>query len=422
MEDDVRGSSVVRRLLGVEKALVEGVAFEDGDLVVHLRLHKRQQLRCGYCGKRCGKYDNGRGRRRWRSLDSGTTKVWFEADTPRVRCRKHGVVAARVTWARAGKTGYTSAFEDQVAWLAAATSQHVVSQLMRIAWRSVGKILTRVVGERRAGADLLDGLTRIGIDETSYRKGHRYLTVVVCHDTGRLVWAAPGNSKEVINKFLEELGADRRKRLTHVTCDGAEWIHDTIRDGCENAAVCLDAFHICKWASDAVDEIRRELWNDARRNGDKQLAGEIKGTRWALLKSPGKLTKTQRAKLSQLQRDNGRLYRAYLLKEQLRLLLKLPLDEAMPLLEGWLAWASRSRLAPFVKVARTIRRQKDAVVEMLHSGLTNGRVESINAKIRVIQQRAFGFHDPEALISLAMLTLSGLCPPLPGRTPQPTHA
>ena len=157
------------------------------------------------------------------------------------------------------------------------------------------------------------------------------------------------------------------------------------------------------------------MWNDARKSGDKQLAGDVKGTRWALLKNPENLTEGQAGKLADLQRDNARLYRAYLLKEQLRLLLKLPLEQAMPLLESWLAWASRSRLEPFVKLARTIHRQKEAVIEMLHSGLTNGRIESVNAKIRVIQQRAFGFHDPNALISLAMLTLSDLCPPLPDK-------
>ena len=415
----MRVASVVKALLGVEKSIVERVEFEDVGVVVHVRVYKRQQLRCSYCGKRRGKYDDGRGRRRWRTLDSGTTKVWLEASSPRVRCKDHGVVAARVPWARAGQTGYSRVFEDQVSWLAARTTQSVISQLMRITWRSVGKVLTRVVDERRAGVDLLDQLTRIGIDETSYRRGHRYLTVVVCHDTGRLVWAGVGRNKASIEAFLEELGPERRKRLTHVSCDGAEWIHDTIRERCPNAVICLDAFHVVRWAQDAVDEIRRELWNAERKDGDKQAAKLVKGTRWALLKNPEKLTDKQAATLKTLEKTNAPLYRAYLLKEQLRELLKQPIDEAIELLDRWLAWASRSRLQPFVKLARTLRRQRAALEAMIEHRLTNGRVESVNAKIRVIQQRAFGFHNPHALISLAMLTLSGLCPPLPGRT---THS
>lgn len=411
----MRASSVFKQLLGVEKARVEGVDFEGGDLVVRVRLYKRQQLRCSRCGKSCGKHDDGRGRRRWRAMDSGTVKVWLEADAPRVRCPKHGVVVARVTWARAG-AGFTRSFEDQIAWLAANATQSVVSQVMRVAWRTVGRVLRRVVDERRAGVDLLDGLKRIGIDETSYRRGHRYLTVVVCHDTGRLVWAHPGNSKATVEAFLAELGKTRCKQITHVTCDGAEWIHDTMRLHCKRAKVCLDAFHIVKWVNDAVDEIRRELWNEQRKSGDKQLAGEIKGTRWALLKNPKNLTDKQADTLAQLEADNSDLYRAYLLKEQLRLLLKLRAKDALPLLDTWIEMATNSGLAAFAKVAATITRQREAVDAMIRCGLTNGRIESVNAKIRLIQQRAFGFHDPWALIALAQLTLSGLCPPLPGRT------
>ncbi|MDZ4655601.1 MAG: ISL3 family transposase [Coriobacteriia bacterium] len=410
----MRTSSLFKRLLGVEKALIEGVGFEGSDLVVKVRLHKRQQRRCSRCGRRCGGHDNGRGRRRWRAMDFGTVRVWIEAEAPRVRCARHGVVVSRVSWARAG-AGFTYDFEDQVAWLATNASQSTVGELMRISWRTVGRCLKRVVEERREGVDLLDGLSRIGIDETSYRRGHRYLTVVVCHDTGRLVWAHPGNSRATLEMFFAELGEERRSRIKHVTCDGAEWIHDTVRSHCEGAEVCLDAFHIVSWVNDAVDSVRRELWNEQRRSGDKQLAGEVKGTRWALLKNPENLTDRQAGALARLEADNSDLYRAYLLKEQLRLLLKQPVEKALLLLDGWIGWATASGLAAFEKVARTMIRQRAAIEAMLRHGLTNGRVESVNAKIRLIQRRAYGFHDPFALIALAQLTLSGLCPPLPGR-------
>lgn len=270
--------------------------------------------------------------------------------------------------------------------------------------------------ERTAGGgDLLDGLKRVGIDETSYRRGDRYLTVVVCHDTGRLVWASEGSNKATVHAFLTELGEERCTSLTHVTCDGAEWIHDVIEDGCPNAVICLDAFHLVQWINDAIDQLRREQWNQERNNGDKQRAGGIKGMRWTLLKNPENLPSGQRTKLADLARSNRSLYRAYLLKEQLRLLLKKPADVAVPLLNPWLTWASRSRLKPLVKVARTIRRFRPHVDALLEQGLSNGCVESVNAKIRLLQQRAYGFHHPKALIALAKLTLSGLCPPLPGR-------
>jgi transposase len=161
--------------------------------------------------------------------------------------------------------------------------------------------------------------------------------------------------------FFAELGEERRGRITHVTCDGAEWIHDTVRSRCEKAEVCLDAFHIVAWANDAVDSVRRELWNEQRTSGDKQLAGEVKGTRWALLKNPENLTGRQADALAQLEADNSDLYRAYLLKEQLRLLLRQPAEKAIPLLDGWIQWAAASGLAAFEKVAKTIARQRSAV-------------------------------------------------------------
>ena len=418
----MRAASVLRRVLGIEHALIEGVEFDGDVVVVRVRLHKRQQLRCSRCRKRCAKHDDGRGRRRWRTLDVGSSKSYLEADAPRVRCREHGVVVAAVTWARAG-SGFTHAFEQQVAWLAVHASQTTVQQVMRVTWRSVGRILMRVVADGLAGRDLLDGVTRIGIDETSYRRGHRYLTVVVCHDTGRLIWAAPGRNKATLKLFFDELGAERCARITHVSADGMAWIHDAVREHCPDAIVCLDAFHVVKWANDALDKIRREVWNDTRKHRKpgrppkdlKQRATRVKHSRWALVKNPANLTDKQALTLAELEKAGSPLWKAYLLKEDLRTLMKLPVDEAIERLETWLARVDKSGLDEFARIAATIRDLRPELEAMLTHRLTNGRVESVNAKIRLIQTRAFGFHNPYALIALAKLTLSGLCPPLPGR-------
>lgn len=231
-----------------------------------------------------------------------------------------------------------------------------------------------------------------------------------------MVWAHPGNSKATLMAFLGALGEQRRAHITHVTCDGAQWIHETVAEACPNAVICMDAFHVVAWVNNAVDEIRRDLWNEHRKAGDQQLADAIKGTRWALLKNPENLTTGQQVKLADVERNNQPLYRAYLLKEQLRLLLKQPAQAAAGLLDQWLVWASTCALEPIMKVARTVARIRPQIDATLEHGLSNGIVESVNAKIRLIQQRAFGFHHPEALIALAQLNLSGLCPPLPGRT------
>jgi transposase len=411
----VRQRRVWARLLGIERAVVEDVELDcDGALILSVRPKVREQDRCGVCRRRSPGFDLGEGRRRWRTLDVGTTLAYLEADAPRVSCRRHGVVVCAVPWARHGSR-FTRAFEDQTAWLAVNCSQAAVAALMRIAWRTVGGICRRVAAEAQAQRDLLAGLRRIGIDEISHRKGHRYLTVIVDHDTGRLVWAAPGQDRKTIERFLDELGEERRAQLELVSCDMATWITLPIAERCPNVEVCLDPFHVVKLATDALDLVRREVWNDARRAGQRQLAKDLKGARFALWKNPENLTARQHAKLSDIQHTNRKLYRAYLLKEQLRQIYRLPAQAATQLLDRWLAWARRCRLQPFIKLAKTITEQRTGILAAIQHGLSNARVEAINTQIRLITRRAFGFHSPHALIALAMLSLADLCPSLPGR-------
>ncbi len=172
-------------------------------------------------------------------------------------------------------------------------------------------------------------------------------------------------------------------------------------------------------ATDALDEVRRELWREARREKNLALAKDLKGARFCVWKNPENLTDRQQAKLASIQALNGPLYRAYLLKEQLRQIYRATsYTEAEALLDGWLSWARRCRLPAFVKLARTITAQRDGILAAVRLGLSNARVEQINTQIRLITRRAFGFHSAQALIALAMLTLSGLCRALPA-TPTP---
>jgi len=246
-------------LLGLARAVVEDVWIgEEGEVVVAARPGWRQRDRCGVCRRRSPGFDLGDGRRRWRALDLGTTLAFVEAEAPRVRCRRHGVVVCAVPWARHGSR-FTRCFEDQTAWLAVNTSKTAVAELMRVAWRTVGGICERVCDEAQREVDLLGGLRRIGIDEISHRKGQRYLTVVVDHDTGRLVWAAAGRDRKTVERFLDELGEERCKQIELVSCDMAGWIAGPVADRLPDAVRCVDPFHVVMLATDALDEIRREV-------------------------------------------------------------------------------------------------------------------------------------------------------------------
>jgi transposase len=412
----VRSARVWKRLLGVEHTVVEQVVFDEeaGALVAMVRPTRSRRRRCPLCGRRCPGYDQGQGRRRWRALDLGTIPALLEADAPRIACAAHGVLVAAVPWARHG-AGFTRGFEDTVAWLAVHTSRAAVAELLRLAWRTVGRVCARVAVERASKVDLLAGLHRIGIDEVSYKKGQRYLVVVVDHDSGRLVWAAPGANEQSLERFFDALGPQRCDHIELVSADAAEWIATVLARRCPAAVRCADPFHVVRWASDALDEVRRQVWNDARRAGDTAAARELKGARFALWKNPEDLTRRQRGKLARIAEVNRRLYRAYLLKEELRLVFKVRGVRGVALLDAWLAWARRCRIPAFVRVARAVSAHRQTIVASLLHGLSNARVESVNTRLRLLTRVAFGFRSPQALIGLAMLALGGLCPELPGR-------
>jgi len=319
----VRNATVWAGMLGVEKSTVtDGVVFEDESESIVVSVHPRKgaKQRCGQCQRRCPRYDHGEGRRRWRGPDLGLLRSVLEADAPRVTCPDHGVVVASVPWARHGAR-HTKVFEDTVAWMATRTSKSTLEVLLRIAWRTVGAIVTRVVDEGVAARDPLEGLRRIGIDEISYKKDHRYITIVVDHDTGRLVWAAPGRDRKTLKAFFTTLGESRCAAVTHISADPAQWIADEVGLHCPDAVRCADPFHIVAWAGDALDQVRRDTWNEARRGGMSVNARDLKGARYALWKNPENLTDRQRAKLAWVAKVNHQLFRAYLLKEQLAALL-----------------------------------------------------------------------------------------------------
>jgi transposase len=153
--------------------------------------------------------------------------------------------------------------------------------------------------------------------------------------------------------------------------------------------------------------------NDARRAGQKQVAKQLKGARLVLWKNAHQLTGRQRHKLAHIQQTNKPLYRAYLISQQLREIYRVTYHEAIELLDAWLAWARRCRLPPFVKLAKTITKQRPGIQAAIEHGLSNARIEQVNTQLRLITRRAYGFRTPQALIALAMLTLGELCPRLP---------
>jgi transposase len=403
------------RLFGVEHTVVEAVRFDEqaDSIVASVRPARGRRRRCGICGRPSPGFDQGEGRRRWRALDLGTVQALLEADAPRVRCRQHGVVVAAVPWARHG-AGFTRGFEDTAAWLAVHTSQAAVAELLRVAWPTVGRILTRVAEEADQGVDPLEGLRGIGIDEVSHRKGHRYLTVVSTRTAAGWSGQRPATTRPGCTASSTPWASSARA--------SSAWSARMRPPGSPTRS------HSVAPGRAVPGPLPRRLLGhrragrgpppDLERRPPRRPAGtarELKGARFGLWKNPEHLTVRQRGTLARVADVNRRLYRAYLLKEELRLVFKLKGMRAVALLDAWLWWARRCRIPAFVKLARSITEHRAGIQASLLYGLSNGLVESVNTKLRLLTRIAFGFHSPDALISLAMLALGGLCPPLPGR-------
>ena len=405
----MRVTTALNRLLALAGASVKGVTLTGEGVIVRVRL-RRRRIACSVCGQAYrGMHD--RELRRWRHLDLAGHRCFIEYELRRVDCKDCGVRVEAVPWARRGAR-HTRDFENLVAFCAQRMAKSQVQALLRIGWDTVGRIITRVVvdhlDERR-----LDGLIQIGVDEISYRRGMRYLTNVADHQSGRIVWSAPGRSGQTLQEFFDLLG-ERTQSIRAVSIDMSEPYAGTIRRSLPEAEIAFDPFHVIALAGAAVDKVRMQEW---QAKGPSTTPGGlwIKHTRWALLKAPEKLTDRQRLALAEIQRTNAKLYRAYLLKEQLRALYQLEHPAHAPAcLTAWLAWASRSKLKPFVRLARTLRRYRDGILTAIRLGLTNARLEGLHNKIRLLSHRSYGFHSPQALIALIYLCCGAITitPPL----------
>ena len=342
---------------------------------------------------------------------------------PRVACAEHGVAAAQVPWAEPDSR-LTSGFEMECAWPAAVASQKTAGGFPRIAWRTAGHIARRVAArlEESSMPCMFDGPTAIGVDETSHRKGHTYITVAVDHKRKRVAWAHDGYGKEVLDLFFRQLTDEQRASIRIVTGDGAKWIDASVKERPPNAERVPDSFHIVSRMSDAPDQVRKRLRNQTRRGNDKTATETMKGLKYAVPKNPGDLTERQSGALETPRDTDPRdqPYRSWQLKELPRTLPHQPVGQAGAGLERWIFRASHSRIPEIVELCRKSRRRKDDILKTIRLGHSNARLEAFNNKIKVTIRMAYGFRHVDDLIAMIKLRCSGPPIHLPTSILQPT--
>lgn len=409
----MRVTTAFKRLLNLPGVTVIGVDFQLAAVAVTVRL-RSARLACPKCPfSTFARYDTRDVTSTWRHLDLGSWRLEVRAGLARLNCPTHGVRTQAVPFARPGSR-FSRDFEDLVGWLVTTTDKTAVCRLVRVDWDTVGRIICRVMD---TGLDpaRLDRLFKVGVDEVSWRKGHSYITLVSDHSSGRFVWGAEGKDTATLDGFFAELGPKRSGSIEAISMDMGPAFAASATAHAPQAVICYDPFHVVALGTGALDKVRRGVWQDLRRLPDRRAAKRFKGARWALLKNPDDLSDDQAVTLRKLKRRGGDLWRAYTLKEALRAIFAGDLDETdvAVLLDRFCSKASRSRLKPFVTLAKTIRKHRAGILTAIRLKINNGQHEGLNRRVRLIVNRAYGFHSANAALALIMVTLGPIEHALP---------
>ena len=402
----MRVSTAFNKMLAIPGAWVREITFSPTGVVVELRRRARR-LQCP-CGTTfSGTYD--RSVRRWRHLDLGASRLWLQAEIRRGRCPScRRVRTEQVPWARPGAR-HSRDFEDVVTWLAQRADKTTVATLFGCAWATVDAIVLRVVADH-IDDSRLDGLYRIGVDEVSYRRGHRFVTLVADHDTGAVVWASYQDPARAFGSFFDQLGPERSAQIQAVSMDMSPAFRGVASVAAPQARVCFDPFHIIKRANVAVDTVFSSVAQDLGLRGR-----DVTRKRVVLRRAGEDLSRDQRRFVVMLRRKRHVLFRAWLLKEELRDFYRLELADPADYLKRWITRALRSKILAFVRLAQLLKQRFDGVLAAVELGLSNSRLEGINARVRVIQRRGYGFHSPAALVAMIYLVCGGITVQLPTR-------
>lgn len=406
----MRVNSVFNQLLDIPGASVSDVTITGTDVEVRVRLRARTlTCECGYSTR--ATYD--RARRRWRHLDLVKRKLWLVYEIRRLDCPRCGVRTETVPWARP-RARHTRDFEDTVLWLAQRTDRTSVATLMRCAWETVTAIIIRAVDEW-IDEQRLEELYRIGVDEICYRHPNQYLTVIGNHDTGKVVGVEAGKSTASFTTFLDKQLDSTPNTVSVVSMDGSVAYRAAALERLPKAWICFDPFHVMQWTNRALDAV----FSDSRtlRTKVPMSSGQWRGARWALRRGKERLTDAKREVVNLISRSDRNIGHAWRLKEDLRDILRIERGKgAWKALQRWIRSAARSKILPMVGLARRIEAHLDGIVAAIELGVSNGLIEGINSKIRLINARGYGHHSAEALTAMIYLTLGGMCPKLPTKT------
>lgn len=385
--------SLIKQTVELQGFRVAAVRQTGAGLEAEIVADRRFSPCCGVCAQP-GRYRDTRPARRFRHVPLWGIDVRLVYAPRRVSCaRCSGVHVEALPWV-AGQRQLTQALMVTLATWARVLTWKQVARLFHCAWDTVAAAVDEALAYGLAHHDL-SGVTHIGIDEISRKRGHVYLTNVYDLNSRRLLWSGEGRAKQTLERFFDWLGPEHTQRLQGICCDMWQPYADVVNARAPQAVLVFDKFHIVQHLTQAVDQVRRDEIRD-KGKAHKQLMAK---TRYIWLKNPWNLTDKQQARLSALEHLNLKINRAYLLKEAFRQFWDCPrAASAKQFLDKWFWWATHSRLPPMRQFAWMLRRHEDGLMNYFEIPIHNGTVEGLNNKAKVISHRAYGFRTPKNYI------------------------
>lgn len=369
----------------------------------------------------CGQIDQGiheRVSRSWRHLDFFQFEAWLHADIPRVRCSACGKTSqVSVPWAREG-SGFTLLFEALALSLCKELPVAQAARHLRADGKALWRRIEHYIKLARAKDDMSE-VRHIGIDETSLRKGHEYVTGVHDLEQKRLLFMTEGRDHQTLEAFTKDLTehGGSVQTISHVSMDMSAAYLKGVQQHLHGAAICYDRFHVAALAGKAMDEVRSAEFK-ARPTQVAQALGELdrasrRSLSWAMRTHHAAWTGRHMQAMYSLQRTNLQSARAWRLKGALAQVYEAAaqsqsLEVARTGLERWIGWAKRSRLEPFKRLARTLQAHFEGVIAGMQQGRSNAFVEAMNGLLQNAKRAARGFKTSKNLIAIAYLRMSKL--------------
>ncbi len=379
---------------------VTNVKFDitESRLDIYIAKIKGSKVNCPVCGKECTAHDSKD--RTWRHLNFFQYKAFIHCKIPRCNCDEHGVKQIDVPWAREG-SGFTLLFEAFVMTLVRNMPVNAVANMIGIYSDRLWRIIDHYVAVAYESIDF-STVANIGLDETSNKRGHDYITLFVDLAKSKILFATEGKDASTIKSFktaLENHGG-AVSSIKNISCDMSPAFISGSKTHFPDADITFDKFHVIKRINEEVDKVRRE------ESRDNAL---LKGTRYLWLKNPENLTVKQTEQMIPLSKSNTKTLRAYNIKLSLQEFYEITAYEvAEAHLKKWFYWATHSKLKPMIDAAYFVKRHWEGVLKYTTSRITNGVLEGINSIIQSVKRRARGYGTTKHFVSMVYLVCSDL--------------